>query len=216
MTLNRRMLLAHGGALAAIGALGARPAFAADGDTHNVADLMAPGIESYKDWPIGNPEAKVTVIEYMSSTCPHCARFANDVFPAFREQYVDTNKVQFIARPFNRNALDFAVFMLAATATDADGYLKVVDTYFKTQDDWAFSEKPKDAIFAVAQTLGFTQESFESALTNQALYTGMEQLRQQALDKFDLTGTPTFYINGKQISGEKTLEEMAAEIDPLL
>lgn len=216
MILNRRQLLAQGSTLMALGVLSTAPALGADGDTYSVDELMNPGIDNYKDWPIGNAEAKVTMIEYLSPTCPHCARFAAEVFPEFRTKYVDTDKVLYVPRPFQRNVLDAVVFLLAATATDSEGYLKVIEVFFKTQNDWAVSEKPKDAMFAVAQTLGFTQESFNTALTNQDLFDGMEKLRQQAIDKFDLTGTPTFYINGKALSGEKSIDELSTEIDPLL
>ena len=78
------------------------------------------------------------------------------------------------------------------------------------------AEKPRDALLVVAKQLGFTDESFDAALTNQALYNGMEAMKTEALETFDLEGTPTFYVNGKQLTGDKTLEQLAAEIDPLV
>jgi hypothetical protein len=78
------------------------------------------------------------------------------------------------------------------------------------------AEKPRDALLAVAMQLGFTAETFDKALTNQALYEGMEKMKTEALGVFDLEGTPTFYVNGKQLTGDKTLEQLAAEIDPLI
>lgn len=110
----------------------------------------------------------------------------------------------------------------AAPASVADNqaavetYINVVDTYFRTQDQWVTAEKPRDAILAIAKQLGFTEESFDAALANQDMFKGMESMREQAANDFKLEGTPTFYINGKQLSGEKTLEQLAAEIDPLL
>ncbi len=110
-----------------------------------------------------------------------------------------------------------------ATASTADNnqaaveaYHNVVATFFKTQDQWMTAAKPRDAILAIAKQLGFTEESFDAALTNQDLFKGMETLRDQAINDFKLEGTPTFYVNGKQLTGEKTLEQLAAEIDPLL
>jgi protein-disulfide isomerase len=164
---------------------------------------------------LGSDSAPVTVIEYASPTCPHCATFSNDVLPAFVETYVDTGKVRLITRPFVRNVLDAAVFMLAEAAGPTN-YHNVVSTYFKTQTTWATSDKPRDAILEVAKQLGFTQETFDAALTNQDLFKGMEALRDQALNDFGLVGTPTFYVNGKTLSGDKSLEELAAEIDPLV
>ena len=101
-------------------------------------------------------------------------------------------------------------------AMRAAGMDDVIATFFKTQDQWVASDKPNDAIFAIAQQLGFTKESYDAALTNQTLYTGLEAVQKQALDEFKLQGTPTFYINGKMLTGESTLEALKAEIDPLL
>ncbi|MCY1551889.1 Thioredoxin [compost metagenome] len=92
----------------------------------------------------------------------------------------------------------------------------MLQTYFKTQNTWATAAAPRDAILEIAKQLGFTQESFDAALTNQELFTGMEAMREQALNEFGLTGTPTFYVNGKTLTGDKTLEQISAEIDPLV
>lgn len=213
MTFTRRTTLALGAAATLAGLSGTLPAFAADGDMHDVAKLMAP--DGLADKPLGSPDAKVTLIEYASPTCPHCAIFHNETYPAFKQTYVDSGRVLFILRPFVRNVLDAVVFMLAEAA-GAERYNDVVATYFHTQNDWAASNTPRDAMLAIAKQLGFTDESFEAALTNQDLFTGMEKLREQAMEQFGLTGTPTFYLNGKQLTGEQTLEQLAAEINPLL
>lgn len=214
MTYNRRQALILASAAGAFGVAGFKPAMAADGDVINVDKLMQPnGID---DRIIGAEDAKVTVIEYASPTCPHCAAFHVNVYPAFKEQYIDSGKVQFVLRPFVRNILDAVVFMLAETAEDDETYHTIVSAYFDTQSQWALSKTPKDEMLKIALQLGFTEESFEAALTNQELFAGMEKMREQALEEFDLTGTPTFYVNGKTLSGDKTLEELAAEIDPKL
>jgi len=211
---TRRDTLMLAGAASALSLCGVATATAAEGDMVAIDKLMAPAGD-YVDHMEGNPDAPVTVIEYASPTCPHCATFSNDVLPSFIEAYVDTGKVLLITRPFVRNVLDAAVFMLAEAA-GPDNYHNVVATYFKTQTTWATSDKPRDAILEIAKQLGFTQETFDAALTNQALFTGMEAVREQALDDFGLVGTPTFYVNGKTLSGDKTLEELAAAIDPLV
>lgn len=202
--------------------------------TIDQAKLMAPA--GIADRFLGNADSKVTVIEYASPTCPHCAVFHNTIYPEFKAAYIDNDKVKFILRPFVRNVLDAVVFMLAEAAATAKApaadatpevaaaaneaaelaYHNVIDTYFKTQETWAASESPRDAILVIAKQLGFTEESFDAALTNQELFAGMEALREQALNEFQLTGTPTFYVNGKLLTGEKSLEALAAEIDPLL
>lgn len=214
MKFTRRDTLILAAAASALSLCGVGAASAAEGDMIDVAKLMAPagGIE---DHVMGSEDAPVTLIEYASPTCPHCATFANTVLPAFIEEYVDTGKVKLIVRPFVRNVLDAAVFMLADAAGPAN-YHNVLSTYFRTQPTWAASQTPRDALLDIAKQLGFTQESFEAALTNQELFAGMEALREQALEEFGLAGTPTFYVNGKTLTGDKTLDQLAAEIDPLI
>ena len=218
MANRRNILIGSGAAMVAAASgtslsllFGATGAMAQQFDT---AKLMAPA-GGYKDHVLGDPASKVTLIEYLSPTCPHCKAFALDVYPQLKTEYIDTNKIQFIPRPFIRNVLDAVVFMLAEAA-GADKYHEVVETFFKTQDTWAASNTPNDAIFAIAQQLGFTKESYDAALTNQDLYAGLEAVQKQALDEFKLQGTPTFYINGKMLTGENSLEALKAEIDPLL
>jgi protein-disulfide isomerase len=212
--ISRRATLLMMTAATALSLGGASLAFGADGERFDVAKLMSPA-GNVPDHVLGDPNAPVTLIEYASPTCPHCAAFSNDVFPVLKSTYVDTGKVKFILRPFLRNILDAVVFMLAEAA-GPDNFHNVISTYFKTQNDWELSDKPKDAMLAVATQLGFTPESFDKALTNQDLFNGMEAMRDQALNDFKVEGTPTFYINGKQLTGEQSFEQLAAEIEPLL
>jgi len=209
---TRRETLVLAAAASAISLCGVASASAAEGDMVDMAKLMAPAIP---DKVMGSAEAPVTVIEYASPTCPHCAAFHNNVFEGFKTAYVDSGKVQFILRPFVRNVLDAAVFMLAEASGETN-YNNVIATYFRTQQTWGTSDKPRDAILEIAKQLGFTQETFDAALSNQELFTGMETMREQALNELGLEGTPTFYINGKTLSGDKTMEQLAAEIDPLV
>lgn len=212
MTLTRRdtLILAASASIASFSGLGA--AHAQEGTTKDVAKLA---VVALPDIALGPDTAPVTLIEYASPTCPHCAAFSNEVYPAFKSEYIDTGKVKFLLRPFVRNVLDAVVFMLAYAAGD-DQYHTVLETFYKVQDQWGQSETPRDAILVVAKQLGFTDQSFEAALTNQELFAAMETMRQQALDEFKLEGTPTFYVNGKQLTGNKTLEQLKAEIDPLV
>src|SRR3569623_1187038 len=163
----------------------------------------------------GNAAAKVTFIEYASPPCPHCALFSNTVLEPFKDKYVKTGKVKFILRPFARNTMDAAIFMLADAAANA-AYENVISTFFKTQNTWGVSDKPLDAVKAVAFQLGFNDDTFNAALKNQDFFNAVETMRDQAINDFGLEGTPTFYVNGKTLSGEKTMEQLDAEITPLL
>jgi protein-disulfide isomerase len=214
VNFTRRDTLVLAAAASALSLCGVATASAAEGDMIDIAKLMAPA-GGVVDHPVGSEDAPVTIIEYASPTCPHCAAFATNVKPELVAQYVDTGKVRLIIRPFVRNVLDAAIFMLAEAA-GPENYHNVLDTYFRTQNEWASSQTPRDALVGIAMQLGFTQETFDAALTNQALFAGMEAVREQALDEFGLAGTPTFYVNGKTLTGDKTLEQLAAEIDPLV
>lgn len=162
------------------------------------------------DRPMGGVNATVTLIEYVSPTCPHCANFHMTVLPQLKEEYIDTGHIRFIARPFRRNVLDLAVFMVAEAS--GERYNEVLSAYMETQNVWAASENPRQAIFEIAQQFGFTQESFEATLTNEELLAAIEATREQALD-LGLQGTPTFFINGERLEGNVTYEVLSTEIE---
>ncbi|WP_404402454.1 DsbA family protein [Pelagibacterium halotolerans] len=179
-------------------------------------------IEPIDDQPINNPDgwvdralggvdADVTIIEYLSPTCPHCAAFHASAYPEIKETYIDTGRIRFIGRPFRRNVLDLAVFMVAAAGGNA--YYDILGAYMASQNEWMTAENPRQAIFAVAQQFGFTQERFEEILTDQELFDGLEATREQALNEFGLTGTPTFYINGDKYEGTYDFEGLSAAIE---
>jgi protein-disulfide isomerase len=206
-TRRDTLIFAASAGLAAYGGLGS--AFAqASQDPAALANVAVP------DKPLGAETAPVTLIEYASPTCPHCAAFHNNVYPGFKTEYIDTGKVKFLLRPFVRNVLDAVVFMLAEAA-GPEQYHSIIETYFRTQAEWGQAADPRAALLNVALQLGFTEQSFDEALKNQDLFTKMETMREQALKEFGLTGTPTFYVNGKQLTGDQTLEQLKAEIDPL-
>ena len=171
--------------------------------------------DGIKDRPLGGKNAKVVIVEYSSPTCSHCATFVTDIYPAFKAKYIDTGKVTFILRPLVRNVLDAVVYLLA-DAAGPENYNNVVETYFKTMMTWIMSDTPRDEMEKIALQLGFNEESFESALTNQTLFDGLERLRNQAINEFNVTGTPTFFINGEKYAGEQSMAHFTAWIDPLL
>jgi protein-disulfide isomerase len=214
--LTRRTLIA---ALAATSALPALPAFAAD-DNVSLLELAVPG--PIPDIALGKPDAPVKVYEYASMTCPHCARFAKDVFPAIKEKYIDTGKVLWTMREFPLDPRATAGFMLAR-CIGKDGppekYYTVLDVLFAQQDNWAFVDDPKQVLpglFAIAKQSGFTQEQFQACLKDQALYAGVSAVKERGEKAFNIDGTPTFFINGIRKSGEITLDDFAKIADPLI
>ena len=206
--------LALGGAVAA--AAGhfqlrfASPALAANDPS--VDDLMKPN--PMGEMALGDDKAPVTIIEYASMTCPHCAHFSATTYPELKKRYIDTGKVRFIFREFPLDQLAAAGFMLARCATP-DKYFPLIETLFAQQRDWVV-QHPLEPLLTIAKQAGFTKETFEACLSNQKVLDGIEQVRDQAANQFGVNSTPTFFVNGKRISGDISIEEMDKEIAPYL
>jgi protein-disulfide isomerase len=163
----------------------------------------------------GKADAPVTIIEYASLTCGHCAVFANETYPKLKQEYVDTGKVRFILREFPLDPLAAAAFMLARCAGE-DKYFAVVDALFKQQKVWAYADQPVEALQNISKQLGFTQQSFEACLTNQEMLDGVNWVRQRGAEKFGVNSTPTFFINGKIQRGALKFEDLKKILDPLV
>jgi protein-disulfide isomerase len=214
--LSRRTLIA---ALAAASALPVLPALAADGDKFNPMELAVAG--PVPDIALGKADAPVKIYEYASMTCPHCARFAKDVFPAIKQKYIDTGKVLWTMREFPLDPRATAGFMLARCISKggtAEKYYSALDILFAQQDNWAFVDAPKvlPGLQAIALQSGFTQEQFQACLKDKTLYDGVMAVKQRGEDVFKIEGTPTFFINGTEKSGEITLDDFTKLIDPLI
>jgi protein-disulfide isomerase len=166
------------------------------------------------DIMIGSDKAPVTVIEYASMTCPHCAHFEETTLPELKKRYIDTGKVRYVMREFPLDALAAAGFMLARCA-GPDKYETVVETLFAKQADWVVP-KPIEPLMAIAKQVGFTEESFNACLANQKVLDDIQAVRDHAVNKLAVNSTPTFFINGKRLVGDLTIDVMAKEIDPYL
>jgi len=186
-------------------------------------ELMAP--QALPDLALGDTKAPVTIVEYASMTCPHCAHFSETTFPELKKRYIDAGQVRYILREFPLDPLAAAGFMLARCAGDPGGdgtggkdpgkYYAMVDTLFRQQEVWV-KEKPLPPLLAIAKQAGFTEESFNACLANQKLLDDIQNERQTAIEKFKVHSTPTFFINGQLTAGAITIEEMAKAIDPQL
>jgi protein-disulfide isomerase len=166
------------------------------------------------DVVLGSEKAPVTVIEYASMTCPHCAHFSETTFPELQKRYIDTGKVRFVFREFPLDTLALAGFMLARCAGN-DKFMPIVETLFAKQSDWVM-QNPIEPLKAIAKQFGFTEDSFNQCLTTQKVQADIEAVRDHASQKLSVNSTPTFFINGKRLQGDVTIEAMAKEIDPYL
>jgi protein-disulfide isomerase len=178
----------------------------------SVDELMKPG--ALPDQVEGKADAPVTIVEYASMSCSHCAAFHVGTYPVMKSKYIETGKVRYILREFPLDPLAAGAFMLARCAGDGK-YYPIVDTLFNQQKDWAFAQNPIPPLSKIAKTFGFTDQSFEQCLSNQKLLDNMEEVRKQA-QKFGVTSTPTFFINGQMFRGAMTPQELDKQVEPFL
>ena len=177
------------------------------------SELLAPG--ALPDKVMGDANAPVTVIEYASMSCSHCAEFSNITFPAVKERYIDTGKVRFIFREFPFDGVAMAGSMIARCAGD-DKYFPIVKAFFEQQASIRSAASPLEWLQSFGKQVGFTEESLNACLSNRELEANLGAVRDRAAEKFDVTSTPTFFVNGKIVRGAMTIEEFAQEVDPLL
>jgi protein-disulfide isomerase len=180
--------------------------------TVDMAKLLEPG--ALPEMTHGKADAPVTIVEYASMTCPHCAHFAQTTMPEVKAKYIDTGKVRFILREFPFDPRAEAGFMLARCSKDS--YFPMVDVLFRQQGTWASAENARDALLQIAKLAGFTQQSFEACLTDQKLLDDIRAVRTRGEQEFEVDSTPTFFINGKRYKGALSIDEMSAIIDGML
>jgi protein-disulfide isomerase len=214
MTLDRRFILFAGAAVVVVGAVGwyglrdqplatrqvpgLSTASAQDRDLSTLD--QAPGLG---ERTLGDADAPVTIIEYASATCPHCARFHLDTFPALKEEFIDTGKVRFVFREFPFDDLALAAFMLARCAPE-ERYFPIVDVLFEEQQSW--TQSPREELLKIARMAGFTEESFNQCLENEEIAEGILAIRSTGAEQYGVESTPTFFINGTVLQGNQPIE----------
>ncbi len=204
-TLDRRRLLQS----ATVGGLmllaGSGRALAA-GPDYTMAQLMIP--MPLKDLPEGKPGAPVTIIEYASMTCPHCAHFQVETMPQLKKDYLDTGKAVHILREFPLDPLATAAFMLARYAGD-DKRNALVDMLFRRQNDWVYVDKQIPALTKLVAEVGITPYDFAKGLADKTLYDNVNKMRDIAANNFKVDSTPTFFINGRRHEGDFEVKDLA-------
>ncbi|MBB3949693.1 DsbA family protein [Aureimonas jatrophae] len=178
--------------------------------TADVAKLLAP--QALPDVVLGDPDAKVTIIEYASMTCSHCRDFHAETWPTIKRDYVDTGKAKFILREFPFDPRALAAFMLARCAGD-DKRTAMVDVLFDQQREWAGAENASVALLKIAQLSGMSQDQFKACLSNSELQGKVVAVQAAGQSDFGVSATPTFFVNGDKYAGALSAEQMAAVIE---
>lgn len=181
----------------------------------SAADVAKP--MSLPDMVLGPANATVTVTEFASMTCPHCAAFTETVFPKIKSEFIDTGKIRFVFREFPLDIKAAAGSMLARCIAKGDSgkYFAVVDLLFKQQNDWVM-KNTTDTLTRIGKQAGLSQQGVEDCLKDQALLDKIAADQKFANEVLKVNSTPTFFINGEMLKGETSFEEFSKRITPLL
>ncbi|MEQ8966494.1 MAG: DsbA family protein [Azospirillaceae bacterium] len=208
--MQRRTLslgvLAAPAAILAGRVLAPAPAWAQDG--------WDPGVTEF-DFVKGDADAPVTVIEYASLTCGHCASFHTDTLPGLTDRYLDPGHVRLVFRQFPLNRVDLQAGMLARCLPE-DRFFGFVDVLFKTQSTWAGAQDPTAALAQLGRTAGLSDARIEECLADQDLADRIVQVRLEAEAAYQISATPTFVIDGEAFAGNRPLSFFAEQLDPLI
>ena len=182
----------------------------------SAADVAKP--VSLPDMALGPADAAVTITEYASMTCPHCAAFNAEVFPKIKAAYIDTGKIRYIFREFPLDIRAAAGSMLARCIAkgDAAKYFAVVDVLFKQQADWAYAKSATEGLTRIGKQAGLSQQQVDDCLKDQALLDKIAADQKYATDILKVNSTPTFFINGEVIKGEASFDVFDTKIKSLL
>ena len=179
------------------------------------ADVAKP--QSLPDMALGPADAKVTITEYASMTCPHCAAFNDQVFPKIKSEFIDTGKVRYVFREFPLDIKAAAGSMLSRCIANGDPnkYFAVTDLLFKSQADWVM-KNTTESLSRIGKQAGLSQQQVDDCLKDQALLDKIAADQKYASEVLKVDSTPTFFINGEKIKGETSIEQFEKKINPLL
>ena len=196
---NRRLLVA-----AALGALALAGCSKSGGA----------GAPDTADMTMGDPNAKVKMVEYASVTCVHCAKFNSDVFPEFKKKYIDTGKVHYTFKEFLTPPAEVAAAgFLTARCAGKDKYFQVTDAIFHAQQEMFTTGDMRGILLRTAQSAGMTEEKFNACITDEAALKALNERVEKAIKVDKITATPSFIVNGKKVKeGEMTMAELDAAV----
>ncbi len=175
----------------------------------------AAGDYALGDIALGDPNAPLTVYEYASFTCPHCAAFQENTFPEFKKQYIDTGKVRYILREVYFDQYGLWASMVARCGGE-QGFYPMVDAFLSTQSTWTRAPDIGNAIQQVGRRAGLPAERLQQCLSDREFAKTLLETYQKNRDADDVQSTPTFVINGETHSGDMNFEAFSALIDKSL
>ncbi len=169
-----------------------------------------PPVITAEDHSLGNPEAPVTIVEYASMTCPHCAAFAKDTMPKLKSEFIDKGHVRYVFRPFPLDRLALRASLMA-DCVPGDGYFELLDKLFATQKDWIQAANPLDALRALGKEAGIEESKIDGCMTDDKVIDRIAVAYKEAVDVYGVNATPSFLINGKKFSGALPFDDLTSE-----
>lgn len=193
----------------------ATAASAVDSGSAQPAAQTAAGSAAAADQPqiqpddriLGDPAAPITVIEYASLTCPHCATFHTQTLPQLKSSYIDKGQVRLVFRDFPLDRLALKASMLARCVPE-DRYFAMLDVLFRSQSEWSRAADPIAALSQIGRTAGLDQATIDACLEDQAVQDDIVAGIQAAQAEFQIESTPTIIVNGQKHAGALSFEEM--------
>jgi protein-disulfide isomerase len=166
------------------------------------------------DMTLGNPDAKVTVVEYASASCSHCARWNEEVWPTFKTKYVDTGRVHYVFKEFLTPPIELAsAAFLTARCAGEDKYFSVVDAVFRAQPVMYQTGDYRGELLRIANSAGLSEAEFTQCIRDDEALKALNDRVEKAVKDDKITGTPTFVVNGKKVGdGEMSMEQLDAAI----
>jgi protein-disulfide isomerase len=162
----------------------------------------------------GRADAPVIIVQYASMTCPHCRNFHMTTFPAFKKEYIDTGKVRYVLREFPIGKTSGAA-TIALRCAKPEKYLQLYGKFMEQQPNWVSMEVRLDPIYKVASQVGMTRQQFDACRENQAMIDGLNWVKERGR-KLGIIGTPNFFVGGKLVKKELSIEDIRAMVDPLV
>lgn len=164
---------------------------------------------------LGDPQAPVTIIEFSSLTCPHCAAFHQETLPKIKETYIDTGKARLVYRDFPLDRLALAAAVIGR-CVDPARHFGFIEMLYRDQEAWAQSEDPLAELKIRAQLAGLSESAFNACLENKPLIQAIQQRAQEGQQEYGINSTPSFIVNGQKLTGEAKFEAFSAAIDAAL
>ncbi|MDZ4736550.1 MAG: DsbA family protein [Rhodospirillaceae bacterium] len=172
-----------------------------------LADGSGEPMDLYEDdHVLGNPDAPITIIEFASLTCPHCAAFHNDILPQIKTDYIDAGLAKLVYRNFPLDQLALYAAMMVECAP-ADKYFNLLGVLFRTQEEWGTSAEPVRALEQIGRTAGLSADQITACTNDEAAVQRLLTRAQEGQDKYDVQSTPSFVINGQIVKGALPYEE---------